>query len=181
MKTALLVVDVQNGFINEFTRHIPARIVDLIERERHSPVLFTRFVNIEGSPFRRMLDWRECAEPPDTELAPEVARFAVEARIFSKPGYAGLPDGLTEYLRRERYERIAVAGIDTDMCVLKVALDLFDLNIEPLVYVDCCASTAGLQAHLAGLAVLARNIGADHLRDAGLSGGHMAAPPDEAT
>ena len=27
-----------------------------------------------------------------------------------------------------------------------------------------------------GLAVLARNIGADHLRDAGLSGGRMAAP-----
>lgn len=178
MSDALLVVDVQNGFINEFTRHIPARIVELIERERHSPVLFTRFVNVEGSPFRRILDWDDCAEPPDTEIAREVAPFAEEHRIFSKPGYAGLPDGLAEYLRREKYERIVVVGIDTDMCVLKVAMDLFDLNIEPLVYVDCCASTAGLQAHLAGLAVLARNIGADHLLDAGLSGGHMAAPTE---
>lgn len=178
MSDALLVVDVQNGFINEFTRHIPARIVELIERERHSPVLFTRFVNVEGSPFRRILDWDDCAEPPDTEIARKVAPFAEEHRIFSKPGYAGLPDGLAEYLRREKYERIVVVGIDTDMCVLKVAMDLFDLSIEPLVYVDCCASTAGLQAHLAGLAVLARNIGADHLRDAGLSGGHMAAPTE---
>lgn len=71
-----------------------------------------------------------------------------------------------------------MVGIDTDMCVLKVALDLFDLIIEPLVYVDCCASTLGLQAHFAGLAVLARNIGADRLRDAGLSGGRIAAPTD---
>jgi hypothetical protein len=33
-----------------------------------------------------------------------------------------------------------------------------------------------LQSHLAGLAVLARNVGADQLRDAGLSGGRLAAP-----
>lgn len=178
MPDPLLVVDVQKGFINEFTRHIPARIANLIERDEHGPVLFTRFINIEGSPFRRMLGWEGCAEPPDTLLAPEVANHADEHRIYSKPGYAGLPDGLAEYLLGLGCERIAVVGIDTDMCVLKVALDLFDLNIEPLVYVDCCASTAGLQSHLAGLAVLARNIGADHLREAGLSGGHMAAPPN---
>lgn len=181
MRTALLVVDVQNGFINEFTKHIPDRIVTLIERDQHSPVLFTRFVNVDGSPFRRMLGWDECVEPPDTELAPEIVPFAVEERIFSKPGYAGVPDGLAKHLQDAGYERIAVVGIDTDMCVLKVALDLFDLNIEPLVYVDCCASTAGLQAHLAGLAVLARNIGAERLRDAGLSGGHLAAPPGGST
>jgi len=178
MKNALLVVDVQNGFINPFTRHVPTRIAQLIEREEHGPIFFTRFVNVEGSPFRRLLGWDECAEPAETELVPEMIPFAVENRIYSKPGYAGLPDKLAERLQREGVERAGVVGIDTDMCVLKVALDLFDLNIEPLVYVDCCASTAGLQAHLAGLAVLARNIGASHLRDAGLSGGHMAAPPD---
>ena len=74
-----------------------------------------------------------------------------------------------------RYEA-TVVGIDTDMCVLKVAMDIFDLNIEPIVLVDCRASTSGLQSHLAGLAVLARNIGADQLRDAGLGQGRLAAP-----
>ena len=178
MNDPLLVVDVQIGFINPFTRHLPGRIATLIARGEHGPVLFTRFVNVEGGPFRRLLDWNECAEPADTELAPELAPFVAERQVYGKPGYAGLPDELAEHLQRERYERVSIVGIDTDMCVLKVALDLFDLNIEPLVYVDCCASTAGLQAHLAGLAVLARNIGADRLRDAGLSGGHMAAPKD---
>lgn len=67
------------------------------------------------------------------------------------------------------------------MCVLKVALDIFDLNIEPVILVDCCASTAGLQSHLAGLAVLARNIGADKLRDVGLGGGSLAAPTPTTT
>lgn len=176
MADALLVVDVQNGFINEFTRHIPERIAALIERGEHDPVLFTRFVNIEGSPFRRFLGWEESGQPPDTELTVEMRPYADEERIYSKPGYAGISPELSDYLDKQKIERVAVVGIDTDMCVLKVALDLFDLNIEPLVYADCCASTAGLQSHLAGLAVLARNIGADRLRDAGLSGGHLAAP-----
>lgn len=57
-------------------------------------------------------------------------------------------------------------------------MDLFDISIEPIVLTDCCASTAGLQAHLAGLAVLSRNIGAGRLRDAGLSDGSLAAPPE---
>jgi nicotinamidase-related amidase len=117
-----------------------------------------------------------------TEIVPAFAGFAAEDQIYSNPGYAGLPDNLAGRLQRDGIERIAVVGFDTDKYVLKVALDLFDLNIEPLVYVDCCASTAGLQAHLAGLAVLAvlaRNIGAVHLRDAGLGGGHMAPPMEE--
>jgi hypothetical protein len=56
-------------------------------------------------------------------------------------------------------------------------MDVFDLGIRPVVLVDCCASTAGLQAHLAGLAVLARNIGADQLQEAGLSEGYLGSPP----
>lgn len=174
---ALLVVDVQNGFINDFTRHIPGRIVHLLERGDHAPPLFTRFVNPPGSPYRRFLDWHACAEAPETDLAPEVAPFARPDRVFTKPGYTGIPDELASYLNERRIERVAIVGIDTDMCVLKVAMDVFDLGIEPIVLTDCCASTAGLPSHLAGLAVLARNIGPYQLRDAGLGDGRLAAPP----
>ncbi len=177
MADALLVVDIQEGFINAFTRHIPERVATLIERGDFDPILFTRFVNTESGPYQRFIGWNACADEPEVNLARDVAVHARAEHVFTKPGYAGIPDELTRYLRDERIERISIVGIDTDMCVLKMAMDIFDLNIEPFVLVDCCASTAGLQAHLAGLAVLARNIGADHLRDAGLSDGHLAAPP----
>ena len=181
MLGALLVVDVQNGFVNPFTAHVPGRIRRLVEGGGHDPVLFTRFVNAPGGPYRRFLDWHACAESPETDLAPELAPLAAPGRVFEKPDYTGIPDDLASRLRDLDVDEITVVGIDTDMCVLKVAMDLFDLNIEPIVYTDCCASTAGLQSHLAGLAVLARNIGAYHLRDAGLSGGHLAAPPIDPT
>jgi hypothetical protein len=49
----------------------------------------------------------------------------------------------------ERVSQISVVGIDTDMCVLKTALDIFDLGIEPIILVDCCASRFGHgQPHL---------------------------------
>jgi len=172
----LLVVDIQRGFLNDYTRHVPGRVLELVRAQRFDAIYFTRFENPPGGPYREFLDWHGCAVPPETELAPELERLAAPDRVFSKPGYAGLPDPLARMLRERGVERVNVVGIDTDMCVLKVVMDLFDLAIEPIVLVDCCASTAGLQAHLAGLAVLARNIGATRLRDAGLSHGQLAAP-----
>jgi len=177
----LLIVDIQNGFINDYTRHIPRRVRTLIERGDYEPLLFTRFINIEGGPFRRFVGWDECAHSPETDIVSELVPYAHDDLVFSKPGYAGISDELAAYLREHAFERVTIVGIDTDMCVLKIALDVFDLNIEPIVLVDCCASTAGLQSHLAGLAVLARNIGADHLRDVGLSGGHLAAPSPQSS
>lgn len=176
MANPLLVVDVQLGFLNDYTQHIPQRIAQLLDRRSYDPVLFTRFINAEGGPYHRFLDWHACQYPPETDLAPEIREFVVGDQVFAKPGYAGISDELAQYLLDRKFERISIAGIDTDMCVLKVAMDIFDLGIRPIVLADCCASTAGLQSHLAGLAILARNIGAEQLHDAGLSGGRFAAP-----
>ena len=176
MPNALIVVDVQNGFINDYTRHIPDRVATLIERGDHDPVLFTRFINMPDGPYPRLTGWDDCMAPPETDLVEVVARHAAPETTFDKHGYAGMPDALERHLIEHGIERATLVGIDTDMCVLKVAMDAFDLNIEPTVLIDCCASTAGLQSHLAGLAVLARNIGAQQLRDAGLGEGRLAAP-----
>lgn len=176
MSEPLLIVDVQVGFINEFTHHIPQRVVRLIDRDRYAPLLFTRFVNAPGGPYDRFLDWHSCNEEPETDIVPELKPLAQNDFVFSKLGLCGMPDELIGYLRQHCLERVFIVGIDTDMCVLKIAMDLFDIGIEPIVFTDCCASTAGLQAHLAGLAVLSRNIGAMRLRDAGLSEGLLAAP-----
>lgn len=176
MLDVLLIVDVQVGFINNFTHHIPQRLVQLLQTHPFDAVIFTRFINDGEGPYSRFLQWHGCDREPDTQLVPELQPFAQPNLVFSKTGICGLPDELTHYLRQRSIEQISVAGIDTDMCVLKIAMDLFDLSIEPIVLTDCCASTAGLQAHLAGLAVLSRNIGAQRLKEAGVGNGMLAAP-----
>jgi nicotinamidase-related amidase len=176
MSHPLLIVDVQLGFINKFTHHIPQRVVYLLQQDNYAPVLFTRFLNGPDGPYYRFLDWHGCEHEPETNLVPELEPFAKPDLIFTKPGLCGMPDELADYLHKQRTERVFVVGIDTDMCVLKIVMDLFDIGVEPIVLIDCCASTAGLQAHLAGLAVLSRNIGAQRLREAGLYNGTLAAP-----
>jgi nicotinamidase-related amidase len=179
MPDPLLVVDVQAGFLNDFTRHIPERIAQLIETHNFRPILFSRFVNVADSPYQRLLDWHGCFADSETKLAPELQRYARRDNVFTKYGLAGLPPTLAAHLRETKVSRIAVAGIDTDMCVLKTALDIFDLGIEPIVLTDCCASTAGLQAHFAGLAILSRNVGPLQLRATGLGGELHAAPTED--
>ncbi len=181
MARPLLVVDVQKGFINDFTQHIPGRVARLIETGDFEPVLFTRFINSADSPYRRLLDWHGSEAPPETELVPEVAGFVNDSNVFDKHGLTGVPEALAQRLEHDRVEEISVVGIDTDMCVLKIAMDLFDSGIEPIVLVDCCASTAGLQAHLAGLAILSRNIGPFQLRLTRLHEGYLAAPRGDPT
>lgn len=167
MTEPLIIVDVQLGFINEFTHHIPQRVAQLIQRDRYAPLIFTRFVNSADGPYKRFLNWHSCECEPETNIVPELEQAARLGLVFSKPGY-GMTDDLADYLVSQHIERVFIVGIDTDACVLKIAMDVFDIGIEPILFTDCCASTAGLQAHLAGLAVLSRNIGAQRLREAGL-------------
>jgi nicotinamidase-related amidase len=162
----LLVVDVQKGFVNKFTEQVPRRVRRLIESGRWEPLLFTRFVNTPNSPYQRLLDWHDCEGPPETDLADEVAAHAERGRVFVKEGLTGLTAEMRDFLMERRFESITVVGIDTDMCVMKIALDLFDLGIQPIVLADCCGSTLGAYAHLAGLAILSRNIGPEQIRDA---------------
>jgi hypothetical protein len=59
MTIPLLVVDVQTGFINDFTHHIPQRVVRLIEQATYSAILFTRFINSSRWPLHAPaeLEW----------------------------------------------------------------------------------------------------------------------------
>ncbi|MBV8715842.1 MAG: cysteine hydrolase [Chloroflexi bacterium] len=177
----LLVVDVQRCFINDYTRHVPDRIRRLVDLGTFEPVLWTRFVNTPESPYHRLLRWHSCSEPAETELVPELAAMANGEDVYVKEGLTGVPNALAERLQREGIKQISIVGIDTDMCVLKVAMDVFDLGIEPVILVDCCASTGGLQSHLAGLSILSRNIGPHQLRFTRLHETYLAGPADDPT
>lgn len=178
MPTHLLVVDVQQGFINAYTRHGPRSIVRLIQKGDFDTLLFTRFINTQDSHYHALLNWHECEGPPQTCVVPELDDYVQRGHVFDKHGLAGLPPELKDYLRDNKVQQLTLVGIDTDMCVLKCAMDAFDVGVEPIVLIDCCASTAGLQAHLAGLSILSRNIGPLQLRWASIGDMYLAAPPD---
>ena len=157
--SALLIIDVQHGFINQHTSAIPA----LVEKEQvnYDLVWATRLEYTAESPLltiRKLSGFDHVYKP--TELAFNVRS---DARIILKHGYSAVSKEFLEELHSHNVTMIELAGMDTDQCVLATALGLFDANITPKIIVDRCFSTGGPEAHEAGIAVLRRALGSHNL------------------
>lgn len=150
----LLVIDVQNGFINEWTRHVPARVGSLQESFDH--VLVSRFYSPQKSLHRRLVGGGFALGSVDTHLA---FTPSPTASIVDTPIYSCISPEILDGMRRQGIARVHLCGIATDRAVLKCALDLFDGGIEPVVLAHATGSDAGPAMHEAGLQILRRAIG----------------------
>jgi nicotinamidase-related amidase len=156
--SALLIVDVQEGFVNEATRPILPLITHLVEtcHDAISHIYASRYINREDSPCRLLLGYEALSDPSETALRPEVEAF--EPLVFEKATYAiGMP--LTIRLRTDGVQTLLLVGVDTHACVLHEAVDAFDRTVRPIVLADLCASGDGEEAHRAALTVMRQGIG----------------------
>jgi nicotinamidase-related amidase len=163
-RSTLLVVDVQNGFVNEHSRHVIEPINRLIGAfsRRGEPVAFTRFVNTPGSGYQRWIGWTRFMHGPENDFYDAIDASA--GPVFVKHGYTAFTTEFENYLRGTQVERLVLCGIATDGCVLKSAVDAFERGVEPVVVTDACASHAGSEIHEAGLLLLGRFIGTGQLK-----------------
>lgn len=160
----LLVVDVQNGFVNEKSQAVvePLRqfVTGWVSLDR--PVVFTRFINPPGSQWERLLHWTRLRDAPETDLhssIAEIARRGEQSLIIDKCSYTSLNEEMLQVIAKWQPDRLLICGIATDGCVLKSAVDAFELGLTPIVLADLCASHAGEEVHQAGLLLLRRFIG----------------------
>ncbi len=158
--SALVVVDVQNGFVNEETSHVVPKIVDLVRAWRE-PVAFSRFFNRPESSYERLIGWTKFQGPPETDLVDELKPFSTD--VIDKHAYSFFGDEGKALAAAQGWTDVYVCGIDTDICVLKTAVDAFELGLTPHVITDASASHAGPRAHEAGLYLLGRFIGTGQL------------------
>jgi nicotinamidase-related amidase len=151
----LLIIDVQAGFINDWTAHVPARVASLQESFDH--VLITRLYNPQRSLYRKLIGWTGFSLGSlDTQLA---FTAVPSAKIIDKSTYSCVNEAFVDQLRREGIARVHLCGIGTDSSVLMSAVDLFEAGIEPVILAHACASVGGHPDHQAGLQILRRLIG----------------------
>ncbi|TDC35792.1 cysteine hydrolase family protein [Kribbella albertanoniae] len=158
----LIVVDVQKGFVSPSSERVVPRVVDLLTRWRAAgrPYVLTRFVNQSGSLFEQLMGWTRVANSPETDLVPELGEFVDgAAAVIDKRGYSFFMAEGRLLLQSRGWSEFVIAGIATDACVLKTAVDAFEAGSIPWVVSDACASEASEEAHAAGLQVLGRLIG----------------------
>lgn len=155
----LLIVDVQRGFINQWTAHIPAAVEAL--QGGFERVVVTRFFNPEGSFYRRLIGWQRFAKESDD--FPLAFRPAAGAPVIDKSTYTCVGPEFLKTLAGWGVWRVHICGIATDNCVLKCAVDLFEAGIEPVVLAHASASHGGPDCHAAGIKILQRFIGANQV------------------
>jgi nicotinamidase-related amidase len=172
-KAALLVVDVQNGFVNEFSAHAVPVIVDLATRwaQADRPTVYTRYWNYTGSPWERLIGWKALYGPPETDIVEEL-EVLVEApgsHLLDKTVYTALTAEGRDLLRSLDVTDLVICGIATDACVLKTALDAFEFGYTPWVVRDAVASNAtrhrASEIHESALLHISRLVGAGQVID----------------
>lgn len=159
MKNMLLIIDLQNNFINENTKDIPDKIKHYIETNALDYVCFTKFINELDNNFYNKLNYIGCVEDEDREIVLNTDNY----KIFTKKTYTALTEELKEYIKINNINTIYLCGIDTDACVLKTALDLFDYNLDVKILKDLCMSHSGIDYHNYALKLLEKLIGKNNI------------------
>jgi len=159
--SALIVVDVQNGFVRDQSRHVIPAVVHLVQQWKNvgGDVVFTRYLNYENSPYERLIGWKRMRDAPETELIAELAPHIPGSIILDKTIYSLFTGEGAVVVDEHGWTDLVICGIATESCVCKTAVDAFERNLTPWVVTDACASHAGQEAHDAGLLVTSRFIG----------------------
>lgn len=109
------------------------------------------------------MDWKHLYSSPDTDIASELIPYALGSIILDKYNYSAATPDFLEVASVHNWLDIAICGIDTDQCVLKTALDIFECGLTPWVITNASASTGGDQLHDSALIIIGRAIGERHL------------------
>jgi nicotinamidase-related amidase len=161
----LLVVDVQNGFVNDHSRHAVQSVVefagDWVAHGRH--VVLTRFINPVDGPWERLMSWNKMRDSPAIDLVNGLPGAGRLVHVVDKGTYSAVTAPVQEIVEHLGANRILICGIDTDACVLKTAVDVFEQGHIPVVLSDLCASTGGQAFHAMGIDLITRFIGPDQV------------------
>lgn len=86
MPTALLIIDVQQHFINQFTSHVPKRIATFVKSHhtQFDKIIFFKFLNQEGSNWMKETGWKEMILETEIQLADDILEVEKFGTTFIK-------------------------------------------------------------------------------------------------
>ncbi len=149
--TALLVVDLQRGFVNLPTAHpvkeVVANNVALRDafRSRGLPVVL---INVDArAPGRSERAFSTAGMPADwTELMPELKQQASDHTVTKRSWGAFANTGLEQHLRQRGVTQVIVTGVSTSAGVESTARQAHDLGFNVALAVDAMTDM-DIEAH----------------------------------
>lgn len=162
MKKALIIIDVQKGFLNPLTKIFPFKIKKYLEQNKRKfdLVLFTQYLNRQNSQFAKLLNWYRFIDKKENDLCEEIKPFVNKNNLFKKYTYGSfVDDKLLKVLKKNKIVEVYLMGIATENCVLTFARDAFDRGFKVIVLKKYCLSDSNKKLHEAALKIIRNNIG----------------------
>ena len=156
MRTALLIVDMQNDFIHSKNspvyvppaKKIIPKIVKLLTvcRKKKIPVVYAVTSHKRDRSDWALLDKKHnrvyCIEnTPEAEIIPEINPQEKEYIVRKRRYSAFYKTGLERLLKRLRVKRLIVCGVTTSCCVSSTARDAYFRDYEVVVVSDAVSAT----------------------------------------
>ena len=157
----LLVIDLQNGFINEVTKSSIIDIKELIDSNRFDKVVFTRFINDENNQTFKKLNYNNFIDEDSRKICIDTSNNLV----IDKKTYTAYNSKLLDYIKTNNINNIYLCGIDIECCVLVTALNLFENNYNVFVLKNYVYCTHGEERKNNALEILKRDIGENNIID----------------
>ena len=156
-KKALIIVDVQSGFLNDRNRYIIENIKSLIENISYDFFVEAIFHSEKDSLWDNQTDWflpkdnnfHTVKELSDLIENKDVLHVEKETKSVFK-GNKNLKDELT----KRQIKEVHIVGVDANDCVLATAYEAFDFGFYTYVIEECTESSDSQKMRDLGFEVL---------------------------
>lgn len=160
MKKALLVLDMQEAFMNQYTKELVDKIEDYISTTYYDEIVLGTFINKENSIFSKRLKNNTCLSKEECISSIRINRSHV---VMERTAYTMYTEQLENYLKENKIKYVYICGLDTDRSIYKTALDLLERGYYVYVIKNLCKSSAGIEYHDMAIHLLERQIGKEYV------------------
>lgn len=154
----ILLVDIQEGYMNERLRSLPKDIAKHVKNYDYDLVIATRFINKNDSLHKADIHIKNMtvfsSKAKLVEPIEQIADF-----VLMKSTYTSLTEDVHKLLEKNKVEQVYVAGLNTETSVLATAFDLFDRGIKPVILSHLCNTVNGEEMNKAALNILRNAVG----------------------
>lgn len=155
-KKALLLIDMQEGFLKEGKETILTNLVKLFEQQSYDLYVQVTFETTPGSLWEKQIKWKFLYEPAIKELEDLLRDKPVEVvKKSTRSAFKGYRD-LHRILESNNVTENHIVGVDSTDCVYATAQESFDLGYFTYVIEECTCASQGEYFHRQAISLLRR-------------------------
>lgn len=154
----IILVDIQEGFINEALGKLPKAIEKHIASFDYDLVIATRFINKNDSLHKGEIKAKEMSVfSTKSKLVGPIDQIA--DIVIMKATYTCITPDVFKLLEKNEVKQVYLAGLNTENSILATAFDLFDRGIKPVILSHLCGTTSGEEINDKAMEILRIGIG----------------------